>query len=313
MLLEDHGLSEEYYYVETCLMRYSRYLRIAASLLDFVKPKRLFLVSAYGPKMRALLKIANSREIETIECQHGSIHRYHPAYVFGDRNLTASSSLLPSQLLVFGQYFKDVLDTYSAAYSRGRVAVLGYAFLEAVAELSDRPNVREAPLRRTLSILVTSHSSHTSEMLPFVLHLARRRPDVEFTYKLHPGERPQDEQFQMLAEQRNIRVISDYRVSVYDLFMECHVHVSVSSTCSFEALRFGIPSILLDLGEDSLPIAALIDNETCKSVPNDAVKFFEVVEQFTQQGDALRDACQRRSAYFFARDYEERLARLYSD
>ena len=309
-LLDDNGLTEEYGFVEMALKRYARYLHIATTLLNVLKPKRVFLVSAYGPKMRALLNVANKRGIETIECQHGSIHKYHPAYIFGDRDLTGVRSLLPKKLLAFGEHFKEVLEADSPQFASERVVVLGYPFLDEAVRLAERQDSRRTD--DTPCILATSHHSHVDKLLPFVLLLARERPDIKFIYKLHPGERPEDERFAALRSSSNIRIVADYLVSVHDLFTESNVHLSASSTCGFEALRFGIPSILLDLGEDSAPIAPLIDDKTCKSVPNDATAFFDVFDQFEKEKASMREACVQRSAYFFSRNHQANLEELLS-
>ena len=144
-------------------------------MLKWLKPKKILLVVSYG--FGPLVCAASTLRVPVVELQHGVITKEHLGYSVPSG---MTRKLFPDYLLLFGNYWKETMDSFPLPPER--LITLGYPYFEEM--------IRENSLiQKEKHIIVVSQGTIGNELSKFILKLALMIDDTyKIVYKLHPGE-----------------------------------------------------------------------------------------------------------------------------
>ncbi len=199
-----------------------------SSILDRLRPRRIYLEEAAYGHYAGYNRLAHERGIEVAELQHGWIGASHAAYNYGqawfDSPLTSS---LPDTLLTFGEFWSEELRIPA------RSVPVGKPLLEFSA------NGARGYLERQPRLLLVSSVYETEKLIAAGVLLKRLLPDFwEVALRPHPSERANTEL--IFADALSHGVTIDREVDVNVSISCSRAVVGIVSTVLFEALPFNV-------------------------------------------------------------------------
>lgn len=207
-------------------------------LLDRVTPE---VVLTTNPEV-ALLAAAKERGIRTAELQHGLLTRDYISYSWTPYALTHKASIpSPDRFLTHGSYWSDELR--ATGFWGPELRTTGSISLDA-------PRQRRPDRDGVFRILVTTQGTDTVRLIAFLRAFVQRmgsRTRYELAIAMHPlYDHSNAEWSAAFGQSPNVRIHNGDR-SVYDLLSHADVHLSICSTCHYEAIAFGVPTVVLPL------------------------------------------------------------------
>lgn len=204
-----------------------------------------------------LMKAAQHFGIPYIEMQHGVFTHVHPNALPPDLSEEEARGLLmPSSFAVYGKFSADVLHE-SWLYMNNRVHPVGAPFLErARAVRASQYKPGDIP-RITLSTQGIARRALGNFIAEF-LRLCDEQ--FELVIKLHPAY-DHDQNFYEELFGSDPRVVIDSGASAnstHTFIARSDFHISISSTCHYDALGIGTPTGVLAL-ETHESVADLLD------------------------------------------------------
>jgi hypothetical protein len=120
---------------------------------------------------------------------------------------------------------------------------------------------------RQKKIVVTTQAVDVEAMVAFLLEFVRSTTiPVEIFIKLHPRESNRQPYESAFANTLNVHIISGHEApSTFELLSTADYHASIHSTCHYEAIGLGIPTIILPLSSYTRMLLL------CEHVPGYAV------------------------------------------
>lgn len=210
------------------------------ALLRRLRPRHLLLVSAYAD--HALVAAAKEQGIEVIELQHGVLDRYHSGYSWpAEARRHKARMPIPDRLWLYGRYWAEELA--ANGFWGDALRLVGSLRLDAYRQHRSEPD------EDAYTVVLTSQGWAVDAVAAFLrsfLELAEHEPPWRLVIKLHPGERSRAPYEAALSGYPMVTVVSSAQPpSTFQLLCQAHVHVSISSTCHFEALGLGVPTVIL--------------------------------------------------------------------
>lgn len=210
-------------------------------LLREFRPKVVALVDAYN--QHGLVAAARACSIPVVEFQHGSIHTDHPGYIwFAPERALRDRLPIPDRIATYGSYWSDVL-TRDGFWKPAEVPAVGSARID---------RVRQTPrgAAPVLRIVFTSQFATRSSAIPLLaefLGLAENaRLEYTLTIKVHRGERAFVGEYEALGRlSARVSVVPPYEADTLALIAGADVHVSGWSTCHYESVALGTPTVVL--------------------------------------------------------------------
>ncbi len=237
-------------------------------LLDKRKPKKIFLVVSYA--RAPLVSAAKEKKIDVIEFQHGVIHPYHMGYNYPD--VSDELEYFPDEIYSFGKYWKDTVDF---PIDDDKIKLYGFPHLK-----RQRKKFKDVSKNEN-QILFISQGTIGKKLSKIAYATAKKLPNYDFIYKLHPGEynRWKNKYKSLIKAEslNNFKVVDNNNKDLYHYFAESEYQVGVYSTAIYEGLAFDCNTILVDLpgvemmkyliekdivkfADDSTDIKGLIEN-----------------------------------------------------
>lgn len=220
------------------LARYRWTKRLWSAVLARVRPRLVFTAD---PGENALSAAARESGARVLEMQHGSIDRHHHAYGWtGYASAYRDRMPLPHHLLVYGDHWRGELA--ANGFWQPQVVVAGSLRMDAYRAR------RAARGDGTRTLVVTSQGIDTARVAAFLAEFLSAEPDpsLRLVVKLHPGyERAKDAYAALAGDGRVEVLLGSEGESTFDLLARAHLHLSVSSTCHYEALGLGVPTAVL--------------------------------------------------------------------
>lgn len=213
------------------------YQRIYGRFLDRVQPRSLFMGNASYLNRAPLMPLLRERGISVHEPQHGWIGPAHGAYNFGaafsDPELQA---YLPDSLLTFGDFWSE-----SIRHPARKVAIGKESLERAVRH-------ELVPFDERYRVLLISSIYRTDELMRLAQMLRARLPEsLKIAIRPHPSERPTAAQ--TYAEALAINGVElDQESDLYRSMATARVVVGYASTVLFEALPFGVKTLVIESG-----------------------------------------------------------------
>lgn len=204
----------------------------------------------------ALMHASAANNIPFYEVQHGVFASVHPNALPASLLDTERRHVLaPTAFAVYGRHSERVLEG-TFLHAEGRVRRVGAAFVEGARQ---KRGVR-SPHQKSIIALTTQGVAQTQLLEFLTKFLSLTGDDVELHIRMHPAYN-QDESLyrQAFASDRRVTIWSGHsEVTTYDLLAEADFHISVSSTCHYDALGIGVPTGILQL-ETHESVAELSD------------------------------------------------------
>ncbi len=192
--------------------------------------------------------IAGAKEMGcgVIELQHGAFVPSGPEYGWPSQAYKYRETIpLPDRLFLFGEHSKEMLDRDD--FWRERIRVIGSSRIDAY-RFDSESTVKSSsgPVR----ILFTSQGICAEQVVLFLkdfMRLFQPWRDVQLVIRLHPAFdfHPEIYRDGFVGDSRVTIMDSKGAESVYGSLKAADLHLSVSSTCHFDALALGTPSVVL--------------------------------------------------------------------
>lgn len=220
--------------------------RLYGLLLTRSRP-RAVLVSNTGEY--GLCLAAHRHGIRFIEVQHGVFDASQPDAIPSWVEGSELELILPDVLATRGEYWREQLA--STRQGRDHTVAVGDA-------MTDWARTRRNPLRERhgVHLVLTSQGLDTSRLVDWVNELANCAPaelDWRLSVKLHPYYDCDPREFERLKKHQRITVISGgEQPNVFELLAEADLHLTISSTCHFDAAAIGVRSMVIPLAGHEL-------------------------------------------------------------
>lgn len=215
--------------------------RLYRTLLRWLNaPFLLLLETDHAP-------IAAARELgmQVIELQHGSYPRYYPAKSWSRYALPYKTRMpLPHRIFTYGPYWS------------GELAALGFwqDELRSVGSVRiDQYRAQKAQRADELCcIAVTTQGMDTQRLIAFMdefIRLAEGRVPCRVYFKMHPRYHNSHLAFhEVFKNNPHVQLVgSNESPTTFELLQLANLHLSISSTCHYEALALGVPTVILPL------------------------------------------------------------------
>ena len=229
--------------IRIAIQSFFNQFKIWNELLSSLPSLRVALVQQHYHHEGLLLALRVNK-IRAYEIQHGLIAASDIFYVF-PKTVAAirKKALFPDKILVYGEYWKQVL-LKGSEFVADDIVVLGDFRAKKPGDTPD-PTVAGF-ISGTKIILVSSqtfmHEQYTGYTKELSLLLEKNYPDWKIVLKLHPNER--EESYGALGGHKNVLVT---KVTIGQLFPLANIHISVYSTTLYDALGYGLVNFSLQM------------------------------------------------------------------
>ncbi|MEP7225727.1 MAG: hypothetical protein ABI785_00065 [Gemmatimonadales bacterium] len=229
--------------------------RVYRWLLGRVDPE---IVLVADPGEHSLVAAAKERRLPVAEIQHGLIDTNHSGYSWTSYAEPYRTHMpIPDALFLYGEQACRDLEVNG---------FWGSALRSVGSPRMDRYRSLRWPNRLDLrcTLLVTTQGIETTGVIIFLqrcIQLLRGSLPFRLIVKLHPVYDVDTlERYRCaFADDSEVEVLSGAAdVSTLELLTQAHLHASVSSTCHFDALALGVPTVVLPFRthEVVLPLVA---------------------------------------------------------
>jgi hypothetical protein len=224
--------------------------KLTSYVLQRIKPQYVLITSPSG--FYDIIAAAREQKIRVIEHQHGIIHSEHPDYNWSSYAQKYVSRIpIPDEIWLYGNYWRDVLE--ATGFWKEKLRVVGSLRM-------DRYRALAATHDDNICTLVFTTQGYDVEQIVAFLYnficLISTQLPVRLYIKLHPIF----EHNRLIYEQAfhaypQVEVISgSVEPSTFSLLTKAHFHLSITSTCHFEALALGVPTIILPFTNHELMV-----------------------------------------------------------
>lgn len=260
--------------------------KLFAWLLDQVQPGFLWLINAHG--YPGFVAAAKEKNAKVIELQHGVVYQYHPGYSWNKEALPYKSRMtIPDFFLLYGDFWREALA--ENGFWDKELQVVGSARLD---RFRSSPRKKSAVLQLVVTTQPLISPSVYCDFFQKFIHLAKDLLNFELTFKLHQRELNKENYQRRFGDADNIKVIlNNEQPSTFELLRNSDLHLSIASTCHYEALALGTPTIVLPFinHEAMLPLidrgygtvcntpeelVALVTSKKIKPVNNEISEYF---------------------------------------
>jgi hypothetical protein len=195
-----------------------------------------------------VIEAAHRLSIPTVDFQHSHISHINPIYNYPRECAQHPPPTLSDYILSFGNYWKD------AYHLPVTVLSAGFPYFDAA---SQKYLGREFPGREKNIIFIADEYSRAT-CAQVAVDLAALLPDYTIYYKLRSNQYADWRQRHLgrLGETKNIIVVDNDAVSLYEYFSRGTYQVGISSTAMFEGMSFGLIPFVLKTGlyEEMAPV-----------------------------------------------------------
>ncbi|ODR97413.1 hypothetical protein AUC69_12440 [Methyloceanibacter superfactus] len=221
-----------------CQSRTASFLKLRKGFTEFfgMNPvKKLFLTNAYGLSTTAALEGARAQGAHVIELQHGIISPFHLGYSWPGRPQVPYS---PDELWCFGKFWPESTPLPAKTSSR----VIGAPYVYELAAKAVGP-------RDEKIVVFTSQGVVGQQLFGMALEAARRRPDLQIVFRLHPSEilEQYEDSLRGCDDVPSNFSLSHRDPNIFALLATAAIQVGAFSTTLFEGMSLGTRTIVVDL------------------------------------------------------------------
>lgn len=240
-------------------------------IMKRVRPEFLFVAD---PGELALVAAAKENKVTVIELQHGLIDKHHSGYSWTDYALSYQDSMpVPDKLFLFGESFKN--DLASNGFWGNKLRVVGSARIDSYRRHKTKNS------SGYFAIVFTSQGIDIDKVIQFLqefLNIISGRDKLSLFIKLHPSYdvEPSPYTAAFKSDRRVTVCKSTESPTTYELIAQADLHLSISSTCHYDAMGLGVITAILPFS--SYESVMNLHNEghaALLSSPNDLALFIE--------------------------------------
>jgi hypothetical protein len=229
-------------WVARILRRFYWYKQLYGRLLDHIRPEFILVADAGEYDITAA---ARERGIKVIEFQHGFISSdIHFIYAWSDYARAYKAKIpLPHRLLLYGQYWQQDLERHG--FWGEELQAVGSLRLDQYRQrqVAYKAVTQAGPCNLVLTTGVDAEK--TVDFMTDFLKLAAGQLDVCLYLKLHPAYETNKTVYNFQRDPRVQVLLGSESPSTFELIAQAHFHISVSSTCHYEALGLSVPTVIL--------------------------------------------------------------------
>lgn len=199
-------------------------------------PKVIVQAVHYDAFHFSLTKVAHEYKIPVIEVQHGYISSEHIAYNY----LSEHRQYFPDKVLLFGEFWKNEIRYPKKEYLVACGSII-----------SDSKYQRYKEVKKEGYILFLSQAPYADMLYPLAIELHELLVSLslesryKIIYKLHPSESKTWNELHPTYNKEYIRIITDAKQDLYELFAKAEIQIGVDSTAIFEGLRFNLKTAVV--------------------------------------------------------------------
>jgi hypothetical protein len=214
---------------------YANYL-VDRFLLMILRPSHALLICHYGRE--PFIAACRRQGIPVTELQHGTIAG-HPFYIYPDTyRQVFERMLLPDRIAVYGEYWRGLLVSDNI-FPEDAVIVAGYY-------LQTPPVVRSVSSDGRIVILLTTQGVYHNRWIDYIRFLTSQLDPAGWRVLIKPHPNEKFENYCDLVVPGFVELSEQ---GTYELLSQCDIHVSVTSTVLFEAVRYGVANYVLFVPE----------------------------------------------------------------
>ena len=218
-------------------------------LLRMIKINKLYLISSYTKT--ALVSSANNLKISTLEYQHGVVAPYHPSYYYTGKNVW-DSTLLPTALCLSSSFWLTFMKNanFVSKLSVNESTLVKY---DGKIKLDD--------FCRSLRdkgdyVIFTGQGISYDDVFDFIREFLNVNPELNFIYRPHPREHLNYRRYTENILSSNFFVVDrDSYQDTKQLILGAKAHISIFSSCHFEAIELLNKTYVLDILDDNVMAA----------------------------------------------------------
>jgi hypothetical protein len=234
--------------------------------LRIVKPKVCLVPDT---SQHALMFACQSLGIKYIELQHGFFARSHPEALPLHARQALPNLLLPNVVALYGPYWKTALQG-SLVSELGLDHAIGNPTLEHYREIRKK---RTEGVDNRVKMVLTTNGMDKVKLARFIEGILRLYADqIILTIKLHPAYDLDEQLYRSLEERfpESVKVLNGSTdPNTFELIAQSDLHLSISSSCHYDALSIGTPTAVLALESHELVLDLVEGGHACLlSSPN---------------------------------------------
>ena len=215
------------------------YLFYKNTLSKYKNLKKIFVTGYYGSHNMALISVANSLGIETIDIQHGAVAKEHVAYGSWNYLTTDVMKLIPSTFYVFSNKEDVILnETFGG---RCNVKVVGNLMFEEWKSNSLREDNKNIILFTLQNIVIEDNNF----ILYFFKYIEQNHNNLNIIFRLHPRHSHIKNEIDIVLKKGEINYSWDINSEVYDTLAKTILHITYFSSVVEDSLNLNIPSFIL--------------------------------------------------------------------
>lgn len=237
----------------------------AGAALDRLAPGVVVTYAEAGGWGRAIVLEARRRGIPSVGVQHGFIYRHWMNYLHGEDEFAPSplnpddtGFPAPTRTLLFDEFARAHL-LHAGHFPDDRLVVTGSGGQDRlVARAAAATDEERAETRRRLGaaagdrlLLVVSKHAQVRHAFPALVRAVEAVPQVRLVVKCHPAETPAP--YERDAAGSSQVTIAPAASDLAALLSVSAGVVTVNSTVAVDAMRLGLPSLVVDLPNNLSP------------------------------------------------------------
>jgi hypothetical protein len=229
--------------IERTILRFLWAKRLYSWLLKRIDPEFLLVAD---PGEHDIVAAAKERGVVAIEFQHGFVDRNHSSYSWSAYAARFRRCMpIPDRLFIYGTHWEEEL--VATGFWREEICVVGSPRIDQYRAVRST-----AEPMKDIALVVTAQGTDSEALIAFLLaflSLVGTPLPFHLYVKLHPvydtSRQPYDAAF---LPHRNVHVLlGSEPPSTFELLARAHLHASIASTCHYEALGLGVPTVILPL------------------------------------------------------------------
>lgn len=228
------SFSQDYLFQK--LARFSWRRRLYRRIFERIRAHRLLVVSAYTEQ--AAVAAARELGMRVYELQHGIVRRTHPGYNWGQYARRYKERIVrPDVIFTYGDLWTEELQAHGF-WDREPISA-GYLRMDRYRDRSWGPDPALA------RVVLTTQALAAEPVIAWAQRFLELGGEMQLIVKYHPSEIHQQLYVRGLADRRVRLVDAQEEPSTYELLGQADLHLSVSSSCHYDALGLGTPTGVL--------------------------------------------------------------------
>jgi len=224
------------------LNRFYASTNIYSRLFAKIRPKVLLTINGYCD--HAMIAAAKKVNCRVLELQHGFVDRHHFGYSYSNSAAPFKARMsIPDQILLYGEFWKEELS--ASGFWDSELVSVGSPRVDSFRLQNITRN--QDPLR----LVVTTQGVETNNLIKFMQEFLAisgpTLPNMELVFKMHPVfESDKSIYTSRFGGDSRVKVLTGVESpTTFEIIQQSNFHLSISSSCHFESLGLGIPTVIL--------------------------------------------------------------------